>query len=81
MSEVVRFWEGEEGCGAGLAMGKVGLDCWVLNGFGGGFWVEFWVVLGSGSAQGRLECSGCECVCVSVVLGGKNPILISLSSL
>ena len=62
-------------------MGKEAL--WELGaeGFGEDSGGDFWVVLGSGSAQGRLECSGCECVCVSVVLGGKNPILISLSSL
>ena len=37
VSEVVRFWEGEEACGAGLAMEKVALEEWGAEGFRGGF--------------------------------------------
>ena len=54
VSRVVRFWESSGGCGGGVSVMKVGL--WELGaeGFGGGFWVESWVVSRSGRSTGEL---------------------------
>ena len=55
MSGVVRFWESSGGCGGGVSVEKVGLDCWRKDGFGGRFRGEFWVVLGFGRSTRKLE--------------------------
>ena len=61
-------WGSSGGCGGGVSVEKVGLEEWVLNGLRGEFWVEFGVISGSGSAQGKLECWSLRVYRASAVL-------------